>query len=327
MKKILIIQSAFIGDAILISSLIETVRKRQPECQIHLLLRKGNESLYQGNPYLRKVWIWDKKRKYASLLSLIKAIRKERFDWLFCAQRFGSMGMLSTLSRAKNVVGFDKNPWSRFFTHKIAHKIGDYTHEIERNTELLKPFLGEDIRAERPKLCLLPGHYNAVSSYRTRNYLCLFPSSVWFTKQLPEHKWVELIEKYPKHDIYLMGGPGDNELALRIKEKAKHHGVHSLCGKLSLMESAALMQDADMCFVNDSGPLHLASATNSKVTAFFCSTLPSFGFGPLSDEQQILEHEGELDCRPCGLHGKKTCPKGHFKCGEDIDLNKIHYHL
>ena len=82
------------------------------------------------------------------------------------------------------------------------------------------------------------------------------------------------------------------------------------------------MKNAKMNFVNDSAPLHFASAMNAPVTAIYCSTIPAFGFGPLSDISHIAEIDYKLDCRPCGLHGFKACPKGHFKCSE-IDVNKI----
>jgi heptosyltransferase-2 len=74
-----------------------------------------------------------------------------------------------------------------------------------------------------------------------------------------------------------------------------------------------------MNFVNDSAPMHFASAMNAPTTAFFCSTIPEFGFGPLSEFSRIVEASEELACRPCGLHGKKACPLGHFKCGESSD--------
>ncbi|MFY7989164.1 MAG: glycosyltransferase family 9 protein, partial [Fluviicola sp.] len=77
--------------------------------------------------------------------------------------------------------------------------------------------------------------------------------------------------------------------------------------------------NATRCFVNDSGPLHIASAMNTPTTAFFCATIPDFGFGPLADDSEIKEVQENLDCRPCGLHGGKSCPKGHFKCG-NIDV-------
>jgi len=96
-----------------------------------------------------------------------------------------------------------------------------------------------------------------------------------------------------------------------------------LSGKLTFMQSAALMRDAVMNFVNDSAPQHFASAMNAPVTAIFCSTVPAFGFGPLSDNSAIIETDEKLSCKPCGLHGFKSCPEKHFKCALTIRKEKI----
>jgi heptosyltransferase-2 len=105
-------------------------------------------------------------------------------------------------------------------------------------------------------------------------------------------------------------------------DKCPGRDVRNLAGTLSFLQSAALMEKAAMNYVNDSAPLHLASAMNAPVTAVFCSTVPAFGFGPLSDKSHIVECEN-LYCRPCGLHGKPSCPEGHFRCAMDIDLSKL----
>jgi ADP-heptose:LPS heptosyltransferase len=147
------------------------------------------------------------------------------------------------------------------------------------------------------------------------------PSSVWFTKQLPIHKWVELCNKQGDDTaIYLLGAAGDSQICEDIKNKSSNKNIVNLAGKLNLLDSCALLKDAEMNFVNDSGPLHLASAMNAPTTAFFCSTIPAFGFTPLADNSRVIEVKEKLDCRPCGLHGHKACPKGHFKCGNDIEL-------
>jgi heptosyltransferase-2 len=82
-----------------------------------------------------------------------------------------------------------------------------------------------------------------------------------------------------------------------------------------------------MNYVNDSAPMHFASSVNAPVTAVYCSTIPAFGFGPLSDISHIVEIQEPLACRPCGLHGRQTCPLGHFNCAKKIHtsqlLNKI----
>ena len=83
------------------------------------------------------------------------------------------------------------------------------------------------------------------------------------------------------------------------------------------------MTNATMNYVNDSAPMHMASAMNAPTTAIFCSTIPDFGFGPLSDQARIVETDENLECRPCGLHGFKKCPEGHFKCANTIDTESL----
>ena len=83
------------------------------------------------------------------------------------------------------------------------------------------------------------------------------------------------------------------------------------------------MKHAKMNYVNDSAPLHLASSVNASVVAIFCSTIPAFGFGPLSDDSHIVESTKKLECRPCGLHGKKKCKTKDFECGYSIEIKKL----
>jgi heptosyltransferase-2 len=155
-------------------------------------------------------------------------------------------------------------------------------------------------------------------------YVTLSPASVWFTKQWPKEKWIELIQRIPKiYTIYLLGGPSDRSLCDEIIQQSGNEKAENLCGEITLLESASLIKVAEMNYVNDSAPMHLASAVNARVTAIYCSTLPAFGFGPLSDQSSTIETEEKLTCRPCGLHGKKACPEGHFRCALTIDVQRL----
>jgi len=130
---------------------------------------------------------------------------------------------------------------------------------------------------------------------------------------------VELIETISSEKtIYFVGGKTDYQLCQSIIEKSQRKSkIVNLCGDFSLLQTAALFSKSEHVYVNDSGPLHIASAMNAPVTAFFCSTVPEFGFGPLSEKSEIKQVEN-LECKPCGLHGKKECPLGHFNCGNQI---------
>ena len=317
MEKILIIQTAFIGDVVLATALVEKMHDYYPNSKIDFLLRKGNQGLLDHHPFLNEVLIWDKKnQKTKNLFQLLKQIRSTRYDLVINVHRFFSTSFLTVFSKAKTTVGFSKSPLSFLFKKTVAHQFGIEgieLHEVERNQKLIESYT--DNKFAKPRLYPTSENYNKVKTNQT--YACLAPSSVWFTKQLPQSKWIELINKLNDVEvIYLLGGPGDKEACDTIAKASIHSNIKNMAGQLSFLDSVALMKNAKMNYVNDSAPLHFASAVNAPVTAFFCSTIPGFGFTPLSDVSIVLETKESLDCRPCGMHGKKACPLGHFKCGD-----------
>jgi heptosyltransferase-2 len=128
-----------------------------------------------------------------------------------------------------------------------------------------------------------------VAAYQSSPYICISPASVWFTKQYPAVKWISFIKRLPASlNVYVLGAPSDKALADEIIAGAGNPRVTNLCGQLDFLQSAALMKSAVMNYVNDSAPMHFASAVNAPVAAIYCSTLPSFGFGPLSDKRFII---------------------------------------
>ena len=323
MQKILIIQTAFIGDVVLATALIEKWRRFYPEDKIDFLVRKGNEGLLEGHPFLHEVLIWNKKEnKTKNLFQLLKKIRKAKYDKVINLQRFAATGILTGFSKAKERIGFDKNPFSFLFTKKISHHFKNGLHEVERNNKLIESFT--DSSFNKPKLYPSPKNESDILEYTQSSYVCMSPASVWFTKQYPEEKWIDLINQMPpQFSIYLLGGKTDLEMCERIQEKAINKNVTILAGKLNFLSSAALMKSAKMNYTNDSAPLHFASATDAPVTAIFCSTIPEFGFYPISEKSFIVQTDLPLSCKPCSLHGLPKCPLGHFKCGYTIETAKL----
>ena len=324
-SKVLIIQTAFLGDAVLITSLLEKIRIESPKTTIHILIRKGFEDVFKSYPHpnLSKVWSYDKSKKLSSWLTLRKEFAKEKFDHVFVAQRFFGMGLLSLSVGAKKVIGFDKNPLSLFFDEKVKHEFGQGKHEIERNSQLLASWLGPQVH----KPFLDTGHVGKLpSDLQPKKYLCISPGSVWETKRFPVKKWLDFIRLMPLNlEIVLMGSQAEKHLSDEIEMAFKGTGrnINHACGRFNLQEAMAVYQQSQMSFVNDSGPLHICSAVNTPTVAIFCSTIPAFGFGPLSEKHKIIEVNEKLACRPCGDHGKKTCPEIHFNCANSIDVNQM----
>jgi len=355
-KQFLIIQTAFLGDAVLVTSIVEKLHAFYPDAAIDLVVRKGNEGLFGAgsdgavrtrsadplgrptsaatphtHPFLRQLFIWDKRGgKTKNLFALIGELRNTEYDHIINCQRFFSTGLMTVLAKGKEKIGYDKNPLSFLFSRKVEHTIGDGRHEVDRLNDLIAHLTD----GERPLPRLYPTPEARAVAERLiaqhgtgkGRYVCIAPASVWFTKQWPEAKWIELIKAIPQdRQVFVIGAPGDSELAQRIIA-ASGRGV-DLTRELRLLDSAALMEGAAMNYVNDSAPLHIASAMNlptgqagAPVTVVFCSTVPAFGFGPLRENGRVVETNEKLDCRPCGLHGYKACPKGHFRCALGIEV-------
>ncbi len=323
MNKILIIQTASIGDVILATPVLEKLHRFFPDAKIDLLVKSGNEGLFDNHPFLHQILIWDKaNNKKRNLIRLWTGIRKRRYDAVFNLQRFASTGFLTAFSGSQNRVGFSKNPFSFFFTAGIPHQIGEGKHEADRNLELIRSFT--DDSDQMPRLYPTSTDQAKTVSLKSGIYYTLSPASLWFTKQYPVEKWVEFISYVDeKSRILFLGSRHDVTLCEEIIRQSGHKEADNLAGKLTFLESAALMKDAKMNFTNDSAPMHLASSVNAPVTAIYCSTIPGFGFGPLSHDRAIIEISDPLSCRPCGLHGYKACPEGHFKCAWEIDVKKL----
>jgi heptosyltransferase-2 len=245
--------------------------------------------------------------------------------------------------------------------HLIPHKsLSGNWHEVQRNLQLLQkadPTLEivDNSKNYKPELPLQDKHREKIAPHAQGEYFVVAPASVWFTKAWSEHKYRELTHKlaergrvlfigapasvwftkaWSEHKyrelthklaergrVLFIGAPTDKELCDRIRYGIPN--TENLCGQLNLLDSAALMKNAKRVFVNDSAPLHLASCVNARTTAIFCSTVPEFGYTPLADDSVVIDVGNSLSCRPCGLHGYKACPLGHFKCAESINVQKV----
>jgi len=329
LKKYLVIQTASIGDVILSTAIGEKLKQEDANCQVDYLIKKGNEAVFYGNMSINELYIWDKSQeKYKNLLRIIFQIREVHYDAVINLQRFFSSGLFTIFSNAKKKYGFRKNPLSIFFSKSYPHQFKEQWHETERNQQLINNIAPG--KAAKPKLYPTKKDFARMSPYKTNSYISITPASLWYTKQYPIEKWLELIDAIDEDIyIYLLGGNNEATLCNEIIEKSKRTNILNMAGKLSIVESAALMKDAHMNYVNDSAAQHIASAVNAPVTAVFCSTIPQFGFGPLSEDSIIVQTQEKLKCRPCGIHGKRTCPENHFKCALTINkqelLNRLDY--
>lgn len=322
MKKVLFIQTASLGDVVLATATAHSVRTLFPDSLIYFLVKESCAHVLDNCPVIDHVLVWNKNdHKYRKLFSILKDIRREKFDVVINFQRYFSSGFITAFSSAKLKAGFTSNPLSLFFNRKARHEQNGL-HEIDRNLALARKCF-TDLKTANPVIAVEKPNEPALLAIAQSKYIAIFPGSLWATKQYPLTRWIDFVSAIPAElKVIIAGSNADINMANDISA-ARPTNTFNLCGKLSILESAWIMKHATMNFTNDSAPTHLASAVNASVATIFCSTIPAFGFSPLSDDSKIIECLAPLKCRPCGIHGHKTCPKKHFDCGYRIETKQL----
>jgi len=322
MKKVLLIQTASLGDVILATATAHSVRTLYPDARISFLVKDSCADVLKNNPVIDNLIVWNKtQHKYRNLCSLLKQIRREKFDAVINFQRFFSSGFITAFSKAGIRAGFSNNPMSLLFNRKTRHLLNGL-HETERNLALAKKCF-PDLQYEKPVIAVTkPSDFQNLF-LAEQKYITIFPGSLWPTKQFPKESWIDFMRRIPVDLKVIIAGSMADRVQGEDILAARPENTMNLCGKISILESAWLMKNAIMNFTNDSAPTHVASAVNAPVATVFCSTVPGFGFTPLSDKSHVIEFRGKLLCRPCGIHGHKACPEKHFDCGHKIEIAQL----
>jgi len=319
---ILVIQTAFLGDVVLTTPLFAAIKRRWPDKPLTVLTTPRAAPLIAEDPSLDAVLTYDKKGK-DSLISMARKLRSGGYEMLISAHRSHRTSFLSLLSGIPIRAGFEEAAFSFAYNRKIKRPME--MHEVDRNLALLRA-VGAEPDAKDRNLNLAYGKSEAdeVAEYllasgvqKGEEIIGLCPGSIWPTKRWLKEGFAEVGKKLAAkgYRIVVLGGPDDAEIAEFITAQIGPAAVNA-AGRTSLKALAAWMDRIKLLITNDSAPLHVAAARNTPCAAIFGATTTSLGFGPFHENSRVVEID--LDCRPCGLHGGKVCPKGHFKCMRDI---------
>ncbi len=329
--NILLVQTAFIGDVILTTPLIKAVKQKFPHSKLSVLVIPQTAELLNNNPYVDDVLTYDKRGQEKSLNSffqLVNRIKQSKFDLALVPHRSYRSSFLVFLSKIPERIGFDKNQASFFLTRKVIYQKN--WHEIERNLALIESN-GLNLKEKLPELFPDETDVAKAKSFLAEHQVssddivvAIAPGSTWATKRwLPEGfaKVGDWLMQKDKIKVVLTGSKEDEQLANSIGSLMSLQPVNA-CGKLSLLESAALLSRCKLLLANDSAPVHMAVAMRTPVVEIYGSTVPDFGFYPYGTGNVIIEKN--LPCRPCGIHGHQKCPLGHFRCMKEISPEEVY---
>ncbi|MBC8182526.1 lipopolysaccharide heptosyltransferase II [candidate division KSB1 bacterium] len=318
--RILVIQTAFLGDVILTTALIRAIKKVFADSEMDIITIPQTSEIFKYNPHINKIFHFNKRKtllKIFSFLNLIFCIRKNHYDLAFSVQGSLTSSLLTYLGGIPQRIGFSRQ---RLLTDKVF--LDRKIHASKRHLNLLKIFTNrvfdyqtEIFWSEKEELTV----QKIIDKNRKEGkfFIGIAPGSIWNTKRWPEEHFVSLLNILAKHEfrIFLFGGKEDFKLCQRIMEKS-NSGARNFAGKLSLLESCSLIDKMDLMISNDSAPLHIANAVKTDVFALFGPTVRDFGFYPFRENDKIFDVD--LYCRPCSKHGGEKCPEKHFQCMKKI---------
>ena len=326
-KKVLIVQTAFIGDVILATPLAEAAHQVFPDCSVDFMAIPAAANLLEKNNFIRRVLIFDKRgaqRGLVALWKLAQALRREQYDLALVPHRSLRSALLVWLARIPERLGFNRSAGACLFTQRVPYQ---QKHEVERNLDLLRVFR-DHLATPSPKVFWGKNDEQIVeqiinSNQKAKWFCALAPGSVWATKRWPEERFIALAGKLIAETgafIYLIGGGSDVALCSHIAAAIGKNCVNT-AGRLSLRQSAALLDRCQILISNDSAPTHLGVATRCKVIAIFGPTVPAFGFAPFGEGHVVVEKN--LSCRPCSSHGDNRCPLGTHACMWEIAAEEV----
>ncbi|MCX6135803.1 MAG: lipopolysaccharide heptosyltransferase II [Ignavibacteriales bacterium] len=331
-KNIVVIQTAFIGDAVLTLPLIQVLRKHFPGSSVDIVVTPGSRDLFVNHPDIRDAIAFDKRGKdrgIRGLLRLAKDLQSRSYDLALIPHRSLRSAALALIAGIPRRIGFDRSA-GRFLMTATAVYHEDL-HEIDRNLSLLHALEIEPGPRELPRLYPSEADRKKVDRLLIEleignpgKLIAIAPGTIWNTKRWPKERFASLAVNFDTADVevVLIGGIEDEGLCNEIRVLSNSSLVYDASGTLTLLQSAELLRRCRVLVCNDSAPLHLAAAVGTPVVAIFGATVPAFGFGPTGPFDVVVETIG-LKCRPCSIHGGEKCPIKTFACMHDISHDRV----
>lgn len=326
--KFLVLRFSSIGDIVLTTPVVRALKTQVDDAQVHFATKPPFRGMLENNPYIDHVHVLS-----GTLKELIRELKAENFDVIIDLHHNLRTWQIKQ-ALARRALSFDKlNLQKWLFVNLKINRLPN-RHIVDRYMDTVKPLgvkadaLGLDFfipdKDEVPLEWLPPGFQNGFVAYAIGGQHA--------TKKLPVKRMIELCDKINK-PIVLLGGkedqPAGEEIATffarppsgdweaGLTELNKKTIIYNACGLYNLNQSASLVRQARYVFTHDTGLMHIAAALKKEVFSIWGNTVPSFGMYPYRTKFTVLENN-RLACRPCSKIGHAKCPKGHFKCMNEI---------
>lgn len=323
--KVLVIRFSSLGDVVLSTVLLPNIRKHWPQAEISVLTRQAYVAVFDRNPHIDHVFVFDASRQ--SFSDLTKEIRESGYDVIFDLQNNWKSWLIRVISGAKRTVVVNKATlWRRLLVwFKWRHPM--LSHSVrERILDCLKPFEVPVINTETQLFATDPGPVLQTFSIDSNVKLIgIAPGAKHATKRWTVEGFADAANRLaalPGVMLVILGDKSDRDVAQQVSQRLAVPSVN-MAGFTSLPELNSVISKLSFLLTNDSGIMHMAEAHNVPLVALFGPTVREFGFVPYRKTSRVVETR--LSCRPCTLHGSDVCPLQHHNCMKDIDVNAVLY--
>jgi len=337
LHRILIFNPSFIGDSILTTPLVNALSEIYPGVKIYFCVRPESADLFRCLENVEEVITFDKRADYKGLTGLWKfayKLRRYHFDTIITPHKSFRSLLTLKLSGCKNIIGFKQSSLSFLLDKKSDRDMK--LHEVERNLSLLSK-IWDEFTLEKarnsggsPRVCEDRGYEKKVGIFlntlrkENKKIIGVAPASVWNTKMWPVENYATIIEKMYFKGVYslVISSPKEYGVIEELKEECCVPFL-DFAGKTSLTELVSVIDNLDLLICNDSSPMHIAAALETPLVALFGPTTESLGFFPYGRGKSEVVEIKDLYCRPCALHGGRSCPEKHFRCMGDIKPENV----
>jgi ADP-heptose:LPS heptosyltransferase len=306
--KILVYRISSIGDIVLTTPVVRCLRKQLQNAEIHYLTRKKYSDILKNNPDIDKLHLIEK-----SPLEIVAELKMEKFDYFIDLHRNIRSKRLNWVLHTKYST-FPKLNFRKWLLTKFKINRLPNIHIVDRYFRAVAP-LG--VRNDYQGLGIfVPKSTTIIPIDLPEKYIAFAIGGTFATKRYPVDLIIEFAQQSPLK-LVLLGGDSEKEAAETIVQASPLNTVNA-CGRLSLLQSAEVIQNADVVVSNDTGMMHIAAAFKKPLVSLWGNTVPGFGMYPYYPAGQessfVILENNELTCRPCSKLGFKECPKGHFDC-------------
>lgn len=319
--KLLVVRFSSIGDIVLTTPVLSAIKSAHPDCELHYLSKVTFKNILENNPHIDQLHLIEK-----SIDEIVLDLKKEKYDIIIDLHNNIRTKSLKAKLNCK-MSSFPKLNIQKWLLVKLKLDKMPRVHVVDRYFEAVK-CIGVQNNLERIVFPIAAENVvdtNKELGVNPNNYRTIAIGAQFATKKMPVELIVDVINKSIE-PIILIGGAVDTDAAKEIINRIKGKQVIDATGKFNLQQSGSIVAQSNALLTNDTGMMHIASAFDVPIISVWGNTIPSLGmypYRPGHESTSLIHQVNGLKCRPCSKIGYDKCPKAHFKCMKNQNVDAI----